>query len=235
MRWAEIKYHLLIRFIILPLFLLGFLLFFRIGNLKLSPIQGIYILTGNLVLSLSAGPISLLMQEMSIKKANGLLEIFKLLPITASSYTMAIIITEFCAALPGAIMSFVLGMLLFQIQLEIKFTLLLLLPASFLCSYCIAGIGSLIGLRTKNPMQANLVGQIALYLFAFFVPVMIPEKSLPSLLLPVTWVSPVHQSARLIRMICTGDINIGLLFLALLIFLEGSVFLWIGSRSLRAS
>ncbi|MEO0227587.1 MAG: ABC transporter permease [candidate division WOR-3 bacterium] len=231
-RWAEIKSGFILRFFVLPLFLLSFLLFFKLSQFNLDPIGSFYLLTGNIVLALSVGSISLLMQEIANHKKTRTLELFTLLPISVSSYVFALTLAEFCAALPSAMISFVLGMLLFKCPLNISLALILLLPACFLCSYSIAGLGAFIGLKARNPLEANLIGQILLYFLAFIIPVMIPENRLPQALASIIKFSPVHQSAWLIRLICFGTLNLETLILFSVLFIEGTFFLWFCRKSL---
>lgn len=233
-RWAEIRTSMLLRFVNLPMFLLSLMMFFRLTGLALDSEIGFYIVTGNVVLSLSVGPISLLMQEMAIKKRSNSIDLFKLLPISLGAYVLALVIAEFLAALPATLASFVLGMACFRCPIAIRLTTLFILPTLFLASFSVAGIGAYIGWRARTPMHANLLGQVVLYVLAFIVPVMIPESRVPALIGGITILSPVHQAARLVRIICLGNPRGDALLLALLLILEGSLFLLLSARAIRA-
>lgn len=233
-RWAEIRTSILLRFVVLPMFLLSFMVFFRLAGTTVDAETAFYIVTGNIVLSVSLGPISLLMQEMANKKRTNALDLFKMLPVSLGSLLSALVITEFLAALPAALASFVLGLALFRCSIKIGAFTLLVIPALFISSFSIAGIGAYIGWRARSPLHANLLGQIVLYVLAFIVPVMIPETRLPMLVAGLSLVSPVHQAARLFRHICLGTVTMESLGLILLLLLEGIAFIILSVRAIRA-
>src|SRR5262249_25724278 len=131
--------------------------------------KAIYLLGGNLALSITTGPASLLIIKIGWSRD---FHYWIALPIAKLLLVLAIISVALLFALPGLLGIYVFGSLLLGFPfLGTSWGLILLIPLGV---FPLAGVGALLGVFAKSGEIANLLSYILIVFVGVLSPVMSP-------------------------------------------------------------
>jgi len=210
LRWNEIRRGLYFRWLVSPLFLGGFLVFFGLLGLINDQRAVFYAFTGSLTLSLISGPFQMLSQDIAWLKRTGGLDYYALQPISLLELTSGFLLAEFWATLPVTGIALLIGHLLdMTVQINLWF-----LPALLLAHIALSAVGLAIGVLSPDMRVQNLLSQLYLYIVYLFAPVTIPPERLPPWLVQIMRYSPAHETADFLRASIQGQMTAGALIQA---------------------
>lgn len=173
-----------------------------------DPALGQYFVPGAAVMSLVTLGIMMVAQDLAQQRRTGAILYYASLPISKTAYVLAVVTGNGVAALPGVVITILVGSWLFDLPLAFNPLILLAVPLS---AISLAGLGAIIGLGIKNWRVVGLVAQSAMFFIMFFAPVMIPPDRLPSALQVTGWFLPPTYAARAFRAALAPGVSIDLL------------------------
>jgi ABC-2 type transport system permease protein len=148
------------------------------------------VVAGSTVLVVAFVALNLLAQRFGALRGSGALDYYGALPVPPAAVVLGTAASYATMAVPGTIVTAVVGALLYQLPLG---ALWLLLPVVPLAGASLAGIGALLGLLAPRPELATVAGQLGMSAVLFLS--IIPEGNLPVLLRAVRAVVPSTYAA----------------------------------------
>jgi ABC-2 type transport system permease protein len=148
------------------------------------------VVAGSTVLVVGFVALNLLAQRFGTMRASGSLDYYGALPVPPAAVVLGTAASYATMAVPGTVVTAVVGALLYQLPLG---GLWLLLPVVPLAGASLAGIGALLGLLAPRPELATVAGQLGMSAVLFLS--IIPGSKLPLLLRPVRAVVPSTYAA----------------------------------------
>jgi len=132
------------------------------------------------------------------------------LPIPRIIYVAADASVWFLVALPGIIISLVIGAIYHDFTLQVS---PLIVPAFLLMSIAASFVGYAFALAVPSPRIAQVGSQVLIFIIMFFSPIMYPVERLPGWMAAIHKVLPMQYMADLSRGTLTDiDVNLGLAF-----------------------
>lgn len=188
----------------------------------------VFIISGNVVLSLLFETVVKVSGRFSYMKMVGMLDYLASLPIYKFAIMVATLLSFFLLSIPSLLAIIVIGIVLFDIALSLNPMVLLIIP---LISISLCGIGVIIGVTAKNPPDATSYCNLTTFLLLGFGPVIIPPNLLPPFIQQLSYLSPVTYAASALRQTLFGlpdriPLHIDLLMLILFAILST----WISIR-----
>ena len=182
----------------------------------------LYVITGSTVVSLVTVGITMVSQQLSWMKQQGVFLYYASLPISKISLLLAVMASRLILQLPGIVVALLGGTLLYGFHISPNPLLLVILP---LTALALSGVGAAIGLVLPSPQLVSLVSQVAIILVLFGAPVLIPLDHLP---LPLQWFGlllPPTYAADALRRALAGvsDAHLALDIGVLALFAAGSL------------
>jgi ABC-2 type transport system permease protein len=166
-----------------------------IGTLDIH--RAIFLLGGNMTMSIAFGPTTFLISKLGWSRQNHEFDYWLALPVPKLTIVLAIISTAVLFALPGMLGSYLLGSLLLGLPLTGAWTLLFLIPLGVLP---LAGVGAFLGTFAPNGQTATLLCNLLIFVVGFLSPMFIPPGQLPRILqitclfIPTTYVADAFRS-----------------------------------------
>jgi ABC-2 type transport system permease protein len=160
-----------------------------------------YVLTGNLVMSLLFGTMSNLESHFGYMRLGGMLDYFATLPLRRAMLVAAVLAAFLLLALPSLLVTLVAGAALLGVRLAVHPAVILAVP---LCALPLAGIGALIGMRVRNPLDGGPICLLLMVVLLALGPVMVPPSRLPQALQILGWLSPATYAASALRQTLLG-------------------------------
>lgn len=167
----------------------GILLLLR-GVVDSKDLVRTQVVAGSTVLVVAFVALNLLAQRFGAMRAGGSLDYYGALPVPPAAVVLGTAASYATMAVPGTVVTAVLGALLYQLPLGGLWLLLLVVP---LAGASLAGIGALLGLLAPRPELATVAGQLGMSAVLFLS--IIPAGKLPQLLRPVRAVVPSTYAA----------------------------------------
>lgn len=190
---------------ITPLFSLGIMAFFAKTRDEETLI---YILTGNIVLSLLFGTLRSLESRVSWLRFQGGIEFITTLPVKPFIFMLAMVAAFILISLPSVSVMMLLGLLIFQIPITLHPFVLFVIPA---CAIPLAGIGTLLALSSRSQIESGNWAFLLTLLMTGLGPVVVPSERLPSFVNILGWISPATFAASSLRQVIIGPVTILLL------------------------
>lgn len=162
-----------------------------------SPEVAIYLLGGNMALSIATGPASFLISKIGWARQSKEYHYWIALPISKFLLVLSIVSVALVFALPGILGIYVLGSLFLGLSFSGMWALLLLIPLGVLP---LTGVGALLGIISPNGQTANVFSNLLIVIVGVLSPVMLPLESLPvplriiSLFMPTTYVADAFRA-----------------------------------------
>ncbi len=166
-----------------------------IGTLDIH--RAIFLLGGNMTMSIAFGPTTFLISKLGWSRQNREFDYWIALPVPKLTVVIAIISTAVLFALPGMLGSYVLGSLLLGLPLTGAWALLFLIPLGVLP---LTGVGAFLGTLAPNGQTATLMCNMLIFVVGFLSPMFIPSGQLPrvlqitSLFIPTTYVADAFRA-----------------------------------------
>jgi len=173
-----------------------------------DPALGWYVVPGAAVMSLVTLGVMMVAGDLAQQRRSGTILYYASLPISKTAYVLAIVAGNAIAAVPGAVVTVLVGAWIFGLQLAFNPLILVVVPLSMIS---LAGLGASIGLGIKNWRVVGLVAQVTMFFIMFFAPVMIPPDRLPGILQATGWLLPPTYAARAFRAALQPEITAELL------------------------
>ncbi len=189
----------------------------------------IYVLTGNVVMTLMFGIMSNVQSHFNFMRIMGGLDFFATLPISKYALVLAIVLGFLLLSLPSITITAGVGALILSIPLVVSPLILLVIPIS---AVPLAGIGAIIGLRTRNPQESNALNLVVTLILAGMGPVIIPPERLPDWMVFVGRFSPATYAASALRQTLLGSVTATLLTDLIALSFFGLVSFWLVGRFL---
>lgn len=143
------------------------------------------VVAGSTVLVVAFVALNLLAQRFGALRASGGLDHYATLPVPSYAVVLGIAASYATFTVPGAVLTAVVGALLYGLPLTHLWVLLLVLP---LAGASLAGLGALLGLLAPRAELATVAGQLGMSAVLFLG--IIPGDRLPALLQVVRAVVP---------------------------------------------
>jgi ABC-2 type transport system permease protein len=179
--------------------------------------KAIYLLGGNMALSIATGPASFLITRIGWARQSKEFHYWTALPVAKLLLVLAIVSVSLLFALPGLLGIYVFGSLLLGLPFSgASWVLLPLIPLGVLP---LAGLGALLGLFAKSGEIANIFSNLLIVFVGILSPVMLPLDSLPVPLRIISQFMPTTYVADAFRAVLGGyqgtNIALDLIILAL--------------------
>lgn len=148
------------------------------------------VVAGSTVLVVAFVALNLLAQRFGALRGDGGLDHYAALPVPASAVVLGTAASYATFTVPGAVLTAVVGCLLYGLPLAHLWVLLLVLP---LAGASLAGIGALLGLLAPRPELATVAGQLGMSAVLFLG--VVPAERLPLVLQAVRALLPSSYAA----------------------------------------
>ena len=188
--------------LITPLTLL-LLLYYITGDSSQS--SRYYLLTGNMVMSLTTGTMLTLGQELGILKQVRGFDYYITLKVRKIQLIFAYIVRTTILTLPSMFVIFIVGKYFLDIPINIHLSLILVVLFSGLS---LSAIGGFIGLYARDASQASIITQVIQPIFVFCAPVFIPVSKMPNFMFYISRFIPTTYVASALRDSCKGIYDI---------------------------
>lgn len=189
----------------------------------------VYVLTGNVVLSLMFENLDRVSSNFAFMKAMGTLNYFATLPVSRYAVVLATLLAFFLLSLPATLTTILFGSWFLAVPLTISPLILLVIP---LIALPLASLGAFIGTTTRTPMEAGPITSLIVLILAGLGPVIFPPSRLPAFMVTIGRFSPATYAASALRQTLigpvTGQLVIDLVMLILLALLLG----WLVNRKM---
>jgi ABC-2 type transport system permease protein len=156
---------------------IGLLLLLRGVVDRHSETTGQQVVAGSTVLVVAFVALNLLAQRFGAMRASGALDYYLSLPVPGGSVVLGTAASYATFAVPGTIVTAVIGGLVYDLPLG---RLWLLLPVVVLTGAALAGVGALIGLLSPRQEIATVLGQLGMSAVLFLD--IIPASRMPEVL-----------------------------------------------------
>lgn len=153
-------------------------------------VTGQQVVAGSTVLVVAFVALNLLAQRFGALRGDGGLDHYAALPVPASAVVLGTAASYATFTIPGAVLTAVVGCLLYGLPLTHLWVLLLVLP---LAGASLAGIGALLGLLAPRPELATVAGQLGMSAVLFLG--VVPAERLPLVLQAVRALLPSSYAA----------------------------------------
>lgn len=117
------------------------------------------VVAGSSVLVVAFVALNLLAQHFGALRAANSLDYYRTLPVRPAAVVLGIAAAYASFTLPGAVVTAVIGAVMFQLSLANLWALLLVVPLS---GAALAGVGAVCGLLAPRPELATLLGQLGM-------------------------------------------------------------------------
>ena len=184
-----------------PLFSMGVMAFFTQNRNTESMI---YILTGNIVLSLLFGTMRSLESRVSWLRFQGGIDFIATLPKQRHIFILAMVAAFVLISLPSILVMIVMGSLLFQIPLHVH-PLIILVVIS--CAIPMAGIGALLAMSSRTQIQSGNWAYLLTLVMTSLGPVVVPPHRFPQVVNVLGNFSPAPFAASAFRQVLVGPVT----------------------------
>lgn len=208
---------------------LGLIFFFKMveGNIEKS--QAIFLLGGDLTTSIAYGPTTMLITRLGWGRQNREFTYWAALPIPKSILILAMVSIYLLFAIPGLVVSYLLGCLMLGLPLTQGVLLIILVPLGALS---LTGFGAFLGVYASSGEVANAYGNALMGFVTFLSPMLIPLDAMP---LPLQFVArfvPTTYVADAFRMVLAGSLGVNVFYDIILLFCFTAAFLLVVHRKL---
>jgi ABC-2 type transport system permease protein len=165
------------------------------------------VVAGATVLVVAFVALNLLAQRFGMLRGTGALDHFATLPVSGGLVVLATAASYATFTIPGAVVTGVVGSMLYGLPLAHLWVLALVLP---LAGASLAGLGACLGLLAPRPELATVAGQLGMSGILFLG--IIPEDRLPAAVQVVRAVVPSTYATDAFASSFSPQLNAGLLF-----------------------
>ncbi len=191
----------LIIVLISPLSIL-FLLYMLVGD---NEDMIIYIVTGNMVMSLVTGTMLSLGQELGVLKQIRGVDYFATLPLRKINIIISYIMRATITTLPSLLVLYGVGKIILHIPMQLHISIVFV---SILAGFSLSAVGAFIGIYSRNAEHASSLTQIVQPLVVYLAPVYINLESMPKIIQVIAHMIPTTYVAKALRLSCQGEWDI---------------------------
>ncbi|GCE13506.1 ABC transporter permease [Tengunoibacter tsumagoiensis] len=166
--------------------------------------QAIFVLGGNMTMSVALGPTAFLLFKIGIARQGKEFDFWITLPLQKIILVLGLISLGVLFSLPGLVGTYVCETWLLNLSFSGTWLLLLLVPLGVLP---LASLGALLGSYAPSPQIAGLIDNILIAFVSFLSPMMIPYNALPFPLRILSWFVPTTYTADAFRAAIGGTIG----------------------------
>lgn len=178
--------------------------FGRIGSGLSDRNSLLYIISGAAIFAVATEGIVTVSQKVTQMKKEGMMIYYASLPISKTAFIAAILLTRMLVTLPGMLVPIALGPLLYGINVEFSFWVLLLLP---LCGLSLSAIGMTFGSLLNSVELVSVITNVLIFVLIFAAPVFIPVAALPLPLQIFGYLLPPTYAADALRLALSGTLD----------------------------
>ena len=188
-----------------------------------------YVLTGNVVISLTMDNLNKLQSHFVFIRWTGALDYYASLPIQRYVLIVAMVAAFLLLSLPALLTTLIVGALVLRVPITPHPLALLVAP---LCALPLAGIGALIGASVRHRQNAGSISLFVSLLLAGLGPVVVPPDRLAPVLLMLGYINPATYAASALRQTLLGPVTSRIVVDIVVLVIASSVTLWLASRRL---
>ncbi len=177
------------------------IMFFLHNLMSDNKAYDIFILTGNMTISLVTGTMLTLGQELSVLKQLNGFDYYAVLPFKKINLIIAYIFRATLTTIPSMIIIYLTGKYILKMNLSFSFGIVF---AIILSGFSLSAMGVFIGIYSKNAQQASMITQIFQPLVVYLAPVFIPISEMPYFIKIISYFIPTTYIANILREGCSG-------------------------------
>ena len=210
-----------------PLFGLGVKAFFA-NTTNTESI--VYILTGNIVISLLFGTMRSLESRVSWLRFQGGIDFIATLPIKRHLFILAMVATFVLISLPSILVMILLGWAVLQVPVQVHPLILIVLVAS---AVPLSGIGALLALSSRTQVQSGNWAFLISLVMTSLGPVVVPPQRLPRIINILGNLNPAPFAASALRQVLVGPITSILLRDLIVLCIWSIISLWLVTQRIN--
>lgn len=204
-RWSNIRNEWYFHILVVPLIPILLLVFFNIMGVMDSAESALYLITGNIILSIVFGPFQSLSNDFAINKVRNDFDFLAMLPIKKSELIFSYSLVSFISTMPSILIILLLGKIWLKLEIYINIYVVLTI---LLSAFSLIGLGASIGVSAKSLHQANLFNTLLTLLFTFISPTILEYERLPFVLKAISKLMPTTYAVQAFRMAIAGENSI---------------------------
>jgi ABC-2 type transport system permease protein len=212
--------------IIVPI---GYAFFARALEGTLDHQQAVFLLGGNITMSIAFGPAGFLLFKLTWARYNHEFQYWATLPLPQIILVLALISIGLFFSLPGIVGIYLFGSFFFGIPLSLNWLFIVIMP---LGAFPLAISGAMLGSYATKPEVAGMYYNCIVAFVSFLSPMLIPLQALPVPLRVISWFVPTTYAADAFRAVIGGQIEINVLVDILLLIVFSGVLLALTQRKL---
>jgi ABC-2 type transport system permease protein len=164
----------------------------------------VYVMTGNIVVSLLFGTMNSVQSHTEWLRFQGGFDYFATLPIRRYAFTLAVALTFLLFSLPPLAVTLLLGSLWLRVPISLSPFVVIVIP---LCALPLAGLGAMLGLIGRTRGESGSLTRLFTLLMITLGPVVIPPDRLPGVALTLGLFSPATYAASALRQTTVGPLT----------------------------
>lgn len=188
----------------------------------------LYVVTGNIVVSLLFGAMTSVESRVSWLRFQGGLDYIATLPVRHSAFVLAMVAAFLLLSLPSVIVTATVGPLLLGAPVHIHPLILLVIPC---CTAPLAGVGAALGMTGRTQQQSGNLRFLLTLVMTALGPVIVPPDRLPGFMVFLGHFSPATYAASALRQVMVGPVTARLALDMLVLCAVTAVSMaWVGWR-----
>jgi len=164
----------------------------------------LYVLTGNVVVSLMFGNLGNVESHFGFMRARGALDYLATLPIRREALILAVVLAFLLMSLPSLAVTIGVGSAILGVPVRLHPLLALVVP---LAAASLSSVGALIGVAARTPEEGGPLALLFTLLMAALGPVVVPPSRLPAALVTLGRLSPATYAASALRQTLVGPVT----------------------------
>ncbi|ERJ83260.1 ABC-2 type transporter [Peptostreptococcaceae bacterium oral taxon 113 str. W5053] len=170
-------------------------------------------IVGSIVMTFGTGIFLSLGQTFALYKARSSLDYYLVLPLSKNEIILSQIFRNIILSAPSMTMVIIIGIFLYGVRIPISIYFIL---AIMLTSVSLAGLGTMIGVLSRNVQIASILTQIITPILTYLAPVFVPQSELPLKLRAISYLLPTTYASNSLRAALRGELTIDYLILFLI-------------------
>jgi ABC-2 type transport system permease protein len=208
---------------------IGLIFFFKTVNGAMPIEQAIFLLGGNMAISIAYGPTQMMIVKIGWGRETREFDYWAMLPIPKLALILAMVSVYLIFAVPGIVCSYLFGSWMFGLQPVGSLILIPLIPLSALS---LTGFGALLGIYARTGQTAMAYAQALIGFVTFLSPMLMPLESMPRILQMIAIFVPTTYVADAFRLVLAGNGGSRLMYDMLILTALVVVFLVVVHRKL---
>ncbi|MDR2045228.1 MAG: ABC transporter permease [Clostridium sp.] len=151
---------------------------------------------GSVMMTFGTGIFLGLGQNFAYYKATSALDYYLALPLSKGMIIASLVFRNIVLSIPSTAVLILVGLSLYQVELFIGFPFLVTLV---LTSFSLAGMGTMIGVCSRNMQVASILTQVLAPVFTYLAPVFLPQSEMPGILGAISYIFPTTYAANALR------------------------------------